>query len=121
MRRHLSLVTLGLSVPSLLLPSSLLAQLPDPPIRPAASVVWVRPQREPADVLPIGIEAAEQHDHTVLGLIIGAGLGFAAGWAFYNAMCEAVDNDCSGSRFPYIAVGTGVGGGLGALIGSLAD
>jgi hypothetical protein len=121
MRRFLWLISLGLSVPSLLLPSGMLAQLPDPPIRPAASVVWVRPQREPADVLPIGIEAAGGHDHTVLGLIIGAGLGFAAGWGFYNAMCEAVDNDCSNSRFPYVAIGTGIGGGLGALIGSVAD
>ena len=121
MRRHLSLFTLGLSVPTLLLPSSVPGQLPDPPIRPAPSVVWVPPQRAPADVLPLGIESAEQHDHTILGLIIGAGLGFAAGWGFYNAMCEAVDNDCNGSRFPYLAIGTGVGGGLGALIGSVAD
>jgi hypothetical protein len=121
MRRHLSLFTLGVLVPSLLLPSSLPAQLPDPPIRPAASVVWVRPQRVPAGALPLPIEAGEQHDHTILGLIIGAGLGFAAGWGFYNAMCEAVDNDCNGSRFPYLAIGTGVGGGLGALIGSVAD
>jgi hypothetical protein len=37
-------------------------------------------------------------------------------------MCEVVvDNDCSGSRFPYLAIGTGVGDGLGALIGSVAD
>ena len=38
-------------------------------------------------------------------------------------MCEAVDNDCNGSRFPYLAIGTGtgVGGGLGALMGSVAD
>jgi hypothetical protein len=121
MRRHLSLFSLGLSVPSLILPSSLPPQLPDPPIRPAPSVVWVRPQRGSADVLPIGIEAAEQHDYTVLGLIIGAGVGFAAGWGLYNAICEAVDNDCADSRFPYLAIGTGAGGGLGALIGSLAD
>jgi hypothetical protein len=121
MRRHLFLFTLGLSISSLLLPSSVPAQLPDPPIRPAASAVWVRPARVPADVLPLGIEAEEQHGHTILGLIIGAGLGFAAGWGFYNAMCEAVDNNCDNSRFPYLAIGTGVGGGLGALIGSVAD
>ena len=65
MRRHLSLFTLGLSVPTLLLPSSVLGQLLDPLIHPAASVVWVRPPRAPADVLPLGIESAEQHDQVV--------------------------------------------------------
>jgi hypothetical protein len=36
-------------------------------------------------------------------------------------MCEAVDNQCYGSRMPYLVVGTGLGAGLGALIGGIAD
>jgi hypothetical protein len=36
-------------------------------------------------------------------------------------MCEAVDNNCNGSRLPYLVVGTGIGAGLGALIGRVAD
>jgi hypothetical protein len=32
-----------------------------------------------------------------------------------------VDNDCSGSRMPYLVIGTERGAGLGALIGSIAD
>jgi hypothetical protein len=83
-------------------------------------MLWVRPAPAPR-ALPIGIEAEEGSDHTVLGLVIGGGVGFVAGWAFYNTICEAVDNDCSDSRLPYLAIGTGVGAGLGALIGSLVD
>jgi hypothetical protein len=60
-------------------------------------------------------------DHTVTGLLIGAGLGFAAGWAFYDTICEAVDNRCSPSRVGLVALGTASGASLGALIGSLAD
>jgi hypothetical protein len=57
----------------------------------------------------------------VVGLAIGAGLGFVAGWAFYDVLCEAVDNRCSDSRLPTLVVGTALGGGLGALIGSAVD
>ena len=121
MRRHRPGLTSALLLSSSLLSTSAAAQLPDPPIRPAASVVWVRPREMTSEALPVGLHAAEKRDYTVLGLVIGAGLGFVAGWGFYNAMCEAVDNDCAGSRFPYLAIGTGVGGGLGALIGSVAD
>ena len=60
----------------------------------------------------------EKKDHTVTGLLIGAGLGFLAGWGFYNAMCEAVDNRCSGSRLPDVVFGSAIGASLGALIGS---
>jgi hypothetical protein len=48
-------------------------------------------------------------------------VGFAAGWAFYDAMCEAVDNNCSDSRVSLVVLGTGAGAGLGALLGSLAN
>jgi hypothetical protein len=58
---------------------------------------------------------------TVLGLVVGAGLGFVAGWAFYDAICEAVDNRCSDSRVPHLLIGTAAGAGLGALIGSAID
>jgi hypothetical protein len=60
-------------------------------------------------------------DHIVTGLLIGAGLGFAAGWAFYNTLCEAVDNRCSDSRARLVLMGTATGASLGALVGSLAD
>jgi hypothetical protein len=120
MRRHLSRVALALSVSSFLLTPSLSAHSPDPPIRPAPSRMWVRPERIAA-AQSIRIAAEEKPDHTVLGLIVGGGLGFVAGWGFYNAMCEAVDNQCDGSRMPYLVVGTGLGAGLGALIGSIAD
>jgi hypothetical protein len=63
----------------------------------------------------------ERKDHTLTGFLVGAGLGFVAGWAFYDAMCEAVDNNCSDSRFRLVAVGTGAGAALGALIGSVVD
>jgi hypothetical protein len=63
----------------------------------------------------------KRKQHTVTGLLIGAGLGFAAGWGFYNAMCEAVDNRCAGSRVQTALFGTAAGGSLGGLVGSLAD
>ena len=65
--------------------------------------------------------AVRRKDYTVTGLLIGAGLGFAAGWAFYDVICEAVDNRCSNSRLGYLIPGTALGGLLGALAGGLAD
>ena len=65
--------------------------------------------------------APKRRDYTVIGLVVGAGLGFAVGWAFYDTICEAVDNECSDSRVPHLVLGTAAGGSLGALIGSLAD
>jgi hypothetical protein len=62
----------------------------------------------------------KKKDHTVTGLLIGAGLGFAAGWAFYDLVCEAVNNRCSDSRIRLLIPGTAIGGMLGALIGSLS-
>jgi hypothetical protein len=61
----------------------------------------------------------KRKDHTVTGLLIGAGLGFAGGWWFYDALCEAVDNRCGNSRTLPVLVGAGAGAALGALIGSL--
>ena len=63
----------------------------------------------------------EGADHTVLGLAIGAAIGIAAGYAFYDVMCEAVDNNCSDSRLGLLVLGAGVGGALGALVGSVVD
>jgi hypothetical protein len=60
-------------------------------------------------------------DYTVVGLLIGAGLGFAGSWAFYDLLCEAVDNRCGDSRFRLVIPATAVGGLLGAAIGSLAQ
>jgi hypothetical protein len=71
-------------------------------------------------VLPDSV-VGRRKDHTVTGLLIGAGVGFAAGWAFYDMICEAVDNRCSDSRARLLVLGTGTGASLGALIGSLAD
>jgi hypothetical protein len=70
--------------------------------------------------LPDSVVPKRKH-HTVAGLLIGAGLGFVAGWGFYNAMCEAVDNRCSGSRGRTALLGTAAGAALGALVGSVAD
>jgi hypothetical protein len=62
----------------------------------------------------------KRKDYTVTGLLIGAGVGFVAGWAFYDVLCEAVDNRCSDSRVRLLVFGTAAGGSLGALVGSLA-
>lgn len=128
MRRRLLFITLGLAGSALVLPARAAAQgpsaeeaatrlrlgvsSPDPRIRfiPARTLLVL-----PDSVVP------ERKDHTVTGLLIGAGLGFAAGWGFYNAMCEAVDNECSGSPVLSALIGSAFVGSLGALIGSLAD
>jgi hypothetical protein len=87
------------------------------PAEPAPA--WTAPA-SPLLALP-DTAGAKRKDHTVTGLLVGAGLGFVAGWAFFYAMCEAVDNNCSDSRFRLVAVGTGAGAALGALIGSAVD
>jgi hypothetical protein len=63
----------------------------------------------------------KRQDHTVTGLLIGAGVGFVSGWMFYDTICEAVDNRCSDSRVRLVVLGTSSRAALGALIGSLAD
>ena len=120
MRRRLSRIAPVLAVWTVLLVASASAQTQALAPRPASSPLWELPESAPR-ARPIRIETPDQHDHTVLGLVVGAGLGFAAGWGFYNAMCEAVDNRCNGSRVPYLVFGTSIGAGLGALIGSAAD
>jgi ABC-type nitrate/sulfonate/bicarbonate transport system permease component len=119
-RRHLTRFALTFTAATFLPASSVSAQLPDPPIRPAPSGLWQRATRVP-EPLPVRVGSSEESDHTVLGLVVGGGLGFVAGWGFYNTICEAVDNNCSNSRMPYLVIGTGLGASLGALIGSVAD
>ena len=71
-------------------------------------------------ILPDSV-VPKRKDHTVTGLLIGAGVGFVSGWMFYDTICEAVDNRCSDSRVRLVILGTSSGAALGALIGSLAD
>jgi hypothetical protein len=87
---------------------------------PGSSALWA-PASSPPFARSILPDSARKKDHTVTGLLIGAGVGFAAGWAFYDVICEAVDNRCSDSRLPLLVLGTGLGAGLGALIGSAVD
>jgi len=120
MPRRTSHMVLALSVSTLAFAASASAQQQELVPRPASSPLWTLPQPVPG-APPIRSATSEKHDQTVLGLIVGAGLGFAAGWGFYNAMCEAVDNHCAGSRVPSLVFGTSIGAGLGALIGYAAD
>jgi hypothetical protein len=128
MRRALLVAVLLLAGSAFAFPGSTAAQGPSPveasaTFRLAASAPAIRAPSTPAPtllVLPDSV-VARRKDHTVTGLLIGAGLGFAAGWAFYDVICEAVDNRCSDSRARLLLMGTGTGASLGALIGSLAD
>jgi hypothetical protein len=84
----------------------------------AAPSAWAAPA--PLTALMPDSAAQRKKDHTAIGLVIGAGLGFAAGWAFYDVICEAVGNRCSDSRVGLVVSGTALGGMLGALVGSLS-
>jgi hypothetical protein len=127
MRSRLLVATLAL-VGSLLLPGPAAAQVLS--ARAAAASLRLRAPRpatlagsHPADsrfILPDSV-VPKRKDHTVTGLLIGAGVGFVSGWVFYDAICEAVDNRCSDSRVRLLVLGTSSGAALGALIGSLAD
>ena len=64
---------------------------------------------------------ARKKNHTITGLLVGAGLGAALGYGFYNTMCEAVDNKCFGSRTRAVLVGAAAFGALGAMIGAIAS
>jgi hypothetical protein len=90
---------------------------------PAQATAWFRLERPaPAPALFILPDSvARKKDHTITGLLIGAGLGAALGYGFYNAMCEAVNNHCSGSRTVSVVVGAGLVGSLGALIGAVSS
>jgi hypothetical protein len=128
MPRRLLVATLVLAGSAFAFPGCIAAQGPSPAeasakLRLAATAPAVRTPSAPARnlvVLPDSV-VARRKDHTVTGLLIGAGLGFAAGWAFYDTICEAVDNHCSDSRAGLVMMGTATGAGLGALIGALAD
>ena len=66
-------------------------------------------------------QVVKKKDHTAAGILIGAGLGLAAGYALYNGLCEAVDNQCSDSRVRLLVMGGVVGAAIGGLIGSLSQ
>jgi hypothetical protein len=128
MRRGLLITTLVLAGSALAFPGRAAAQGPSPAelatrlrlATPAPAVFTPSAPVRNLLVLPDSV-VARRKDYTVPGLLIGAGLGFAAGWAFYNTICEAVDNRCSDSRAGLLMMGTATGAGLGALIGSLAE
>jgi len=128
MRRRLLAVALGLAGSALVFPGRAAAQGPSlaeaaTRLKLAASVPAADSPSAPTRsllALPDSVVSGRK-DHTVTGLLIGAGLGFAAGWAFYDTICEAVDNRCSDSRVGLVLMGTATGAGLGALIGGLAD
>ena len=103
--------------------------LPAQNVAPAEVAASLRlDPRHPIEVEPAGRSRAmlpdtvirKRKDYTVTGFLVGAGVGFVAGWAFYDVLCEAVDNRCSDSRVRLLVIGTAGGGSLGALIGSLA-
>lgn len=128
MRRLLLVATLALAGSTLAFPGRAAAQGPSPTeaaarlrlAAPALAISTPSARTRSLPVLPDSV-VVPRKDHTVTGLLIGAGLGFAAGWAFYNTICEAVDNRCGDSRVGLVMMGTATGAGLGALIGSLAE
>lgn len=122
MRRHLLHTALTVALIASL-PGTGLARETDPPagrasVGPAPSALWAPP---PAPHSLSASVRAERPDPTVTGLLVGAGIGFVAGWAFYDYMCEAVDNNCYGSRVPALVLTSGFFASLGALIGSTMD
>ncbi|MBA3344484.1 MAG: hypothetical protein H0T44_04155 [Gemmatimonadales bacterium] len=111
------LVALGLAASGVLLPVPLAGQtspyipaafppLPAPWAATIPPAPLVRPVRSG---LLLDVRMARQRgNHTLVGLAIGAGL--VTGYAFYNTICEAVDNRCSNSRVPHLMIGAGLGG-----------
>jgi hypothetical protein len=116
MRRVVCQVLLALLLPA----GSALAQgyaMPFPTIEAPSAWREVEGARGPAP----GVSTAKGAHQTMTGFLIGAIIGGAAGWGFYNAMCEAVDNNCSDSPFRLVVIGASIGGVLGALVGSAYD
>ena len=90
------------------------------PAQAAARFRLERPAPAPA-LFTLPDSVARKKNHTFTGLLVGAGLGAVLGYGFYNAMCEAVDNQCNESRTRTMVVGAAAFGALGALIGAVAS
>jgi hypothetical protein len=107
----------------LMLPAASAAQqaAPADPMRVRSFTTWAPPLLAGTEARRLEPIAADGRDHTVLGFAIGSAIGLAVGYGFYNLMCEAVDNNCSGSRAGTMILGAGLFGGLGALIGAVSD
>jgi len=91
---------------------------PTPRVGTARAVLLAEPLRAPEPrVQPLEGRARG----AAIGFVVGAGLGAAAGYGAYNALCEAVDNHCDGSRALWMIVGGLALGGVGALAGLLLD
>ncbi len=125
--QRVALWVMAVFLATLLSPPAAPAQGPTPEV--ARAMLRLDPPRDPGVASP-GVMASSAasirppepgRDHTVTGLLIGAGLGFVGAWAFYDTICEAVDNRCATSRLWYLIPGTAVVGGLGALVGALAS
>jgi hypothetical protein len=90
---------------------------------PAQATARFRLERQaPAPALfTLPDSVARKKNYTITGLLVGAGLGAVLGHGFYNAMCEAANNSCNGSRTRTTVVGAALFGALGALIGVIAS
>ena len=125
--QRVALWVMAVFLATLLSPPAAPAQGPTPEV--ARAMLRLDPPRDPGVASPgvmaysaASIRPAEPgRDHTVTGLLIGAGLGFVGAWAFYDTICEAVDNKCSPSRPRYLVTGTALGAGIGALFGALTS
>ena len=101
-------------------PDQGLAQLAPTPAAASARAALLA-TADPASAPQIRIETSGHGRAALTGFAIGAVLGAAAGYAFFNAFCEAVDNQCEGSRPLRMVVGGLALGGAGALVGVLLD